>query len=314
MVQTINFKIAGLMVLFLLALGGVTWATEPWVDDNNTIALWHCEESSGTTVEDDTGDYDGIASDENLLGSATSKVGEYSIYPDALYYFKHLTLFDVIMPTGTVEMWFRPDVDIGTSHANMHLWSKYNTGASTYDSLRAFWNANANQITFSNRIAETDYYITSEARTWTGGTWYHACFEWGTGGMKLYIDGVLESANENVTGHPDDGSAGDFAVGCYSDFQPVFDYIFNGRIDEIRISNIQRDCTITSPTTTTTTSTTTTTLEPTTTTTTLEPTTTTTVPGTTTTTLAPSEGTTNNSYLWIILLIIGLFLAIVLIK
>jgi len=321
-----NLKFAGLMVLFVIAMGGVTWATEPWEVDANTLALYHCEDTSGTVVDDATGNYDGVANVTALLGSSVHKVGDYSIYPNKVNYFQNITLLSTFPGNGTVELWFNPDVSISTSHANMRLFTK----AGTLGSLDLWFETNSNQLGFNNVYSSANHLVYSTGRTWNAEQWYHVAVMWGTGGMKMYIDGVLEDENTDE-GKP--GNAGyPFTVGCYS-YDTTTGYCFDGKIDEIRVSNIQRDCTITSPTTTTTTSTTTTstttsttttstttsttttstTTSTTTTSTTTSTTTTTTVPGTTTTTLAPGEAVTNNSYLILILIIIGLFLAIVLI-
>ncbi|MBU1067706.1 LamG domain-containing protein [Patescibacteria group bacterium] len=213
---------------------------QPYVLDVNTLALYHCEEAhNGTTVSDETGNYDGTASNAALIGSTPPRFGTYSIYPNALYNFINGTLLDVWPNNGSIEMWFCPDVNISTSHGHMYLFSKYNTAAPNYDELSIMFPVNANRLRARIQWAGSDIAIDSSARTWNAGQWYHVCVTWGSTGLKMYIDNVLEGSNA-ATGSPADGTAGPFAIGCYYDFTPTIAYFFDGRIDEIRVSDIQR--------------------------------------------------------------------------
>ncbi|MHB8827994.1 MAG: LamG-like jellyroll fold domain-containing protein [Syntrophales bacterium] len=62
--------------------------------------------------------------------------------------------------------------------------------------------------------------------------WTHVAATWGSGGAKLYINGVLVGSDAN-TGMPASGYSGSVRIrnGAHS---------FGGRLDELRISNVQR--------------------------------------------------------------------------
>ena len=73
--------------------------------------------------------------------------------------------------------------------------------------------------------------------------WFHLAFTWGNSGMKLYINGVLQSVQSSVT-HSAMNNAINFYVGThgyklYGGNYNVKDF-FDGQIDEVRIWDHQR--------------------------------------------------------------------------
>jgi hypothetical protein len=73
--------------------------------------------------------------------------------------------------------------------------------------------------------------------------WIHVAFSWGTDGMKMYIDGVLQNDQNSITYSALNNSY-NFYVGCngymlHNGTYVISDY-FDGQIDELRIWNYQK--------------------------------------------------------------------------
>lgn len=82
--------------------------------------------------------------------------------------------------------------------------------------------------------------LPSNSATITPDTWRNYALSWGDAGLRFYIDGDLVSSNSNTdtlnpsTGWWAVGVAGSSAIGSPGQG-------FNGTMDELRISNVQRD-------------------------------------------------------------------------
>jgi hypothetical protein len=73
--------------------------------------------------------------------------------------------------------------------------------------------------------------------------WFHTAFTWGNSGMKLYINGVLQSVQSSVT-HTAMNNSINFYIGTHgyklhSGNYNIKDF-FDGQIDEVRIWNYQK--------------------------------------------------------------------------
>lgn len=66
------------------------------------------------------------------------------------------------------------------------------------------------------------------------GCWHHVAGTWGGRGLEMWIDGTLRNVNSGYTGGMY-AQTDDWHVGC--DFAG---YCMNGRIDEVRVSSVQR--------------------------------------------------------------------------
>ena len=64
------------------------------------------------------------------------------------------------------------------------------------------------------------------------GCWHHVAGTWGARGMEIWVDGVLRGTN-SFTGYPQIGDP--YLFGC-----DAWSRCFKGRMDEVRISNVQR--------------------------------------------------------------------------
>jgi len=201
----------------------------PYSVDEDTIALYHCDDGSGTTVTDETGNYDASLSNADAW-SATAKYGAASIYPNALYRMTQSTLLDSMPDNGTVEFWFCPDIDVSKFYV---LFRKY--GGDGKDLGLWFEAAASYALQFYKVGSDGVKTINSTTNTWTAGTWYHVAITWGSEGMKLWINDECEATGESTTA-PGGGTATDFTVGSNYGHGDEFD----GKIDEIRVSSVQR--------------------------------------------------------------------------
>lgn len=72
-------------------------------------------------------------------------------------------------------------------------------------------------------------YLNTSKVDWDNETWYNITVEWGSGGFKIFVDGVEEDSDAN-TGSMDDGTSGDFVFG--QSFR-VGGRNFDGAIDDV---------------------------------------------------------------------------------
>ena len=205
----------------------------PWEVDANTLALYHCDTGSGTTLVDETGNYNATLQSSDAW-STEHKFGTHSFYSNNLYQATQATLLDTVPANGTIEFWFCPDSTIPATHTFWPLIAKWNTtGPDEY--MRINFLENDQRINFFMAVGGATYNLYSTTTTWTGGQWYHVRCTWGSNGMELWVNGVKEDSN-TFTGHMSNGTQSDFFICGYWSGS----YRFPGKIDELRVSNIQR--------------------------------------------------------------------------
>jgi hypothetical protein len=140
-----------------------------------------------------------------------------------------------------IEMWFKPDVDIdANSHSDYTaLIARNNFGENCEFGI--FFSEGVGfdgKLAFALNITTGDYRIIySDQDNWTAGTWYHvAATVDPVDGMKLYVNGVLQSETNPYTVAPcatDDITT----LGVWGDANIRY---FNGSIDEVRLWNFSR--------------------------------------------------------------------------
>lgn len=197
--------------------------------DANTLVLLHLNEGSGTTTADSSGrGYNGT-----LMSSPTWVAGKYS---NALRFSSSLNQYVNFgkpipdgTPEGTVECWIKPSVTLGSGTSGF----QYFVGDDTGNRCVLFYNAG--QVVFAKNwtlvVKEVRY-----STTLLSGTWYHIKGTWGSGGMKLYINDVLQASNTDTSAYQSAGF--DSLLGKQSYYYPSG--LYDGIIDEVRISNIAR--------------------------------------------------------------------------
>jgi hypothetical protein len=206
---------------------------EEYEVDANTLALWHFNENSGTKAYDETANNNDITLSNAAMWTTTAKMGAAAINPAALYIGTEETLLDVCPANGTIEMWFNPNVTIDSSiSSNKTLMEKIN-GVSQGQYDIAFESGDG-RVWFYNSKAGVKIFSTTAV--WTAGTWYHIAATWGAGGMEIWINGIRENTNA-TTVVMENGTLGNYMIGNHGGGTTAF----NGIIDEMRVSDIQRD-------------------------------------------------------------------------
>jgi len=210
----------------------------PYVVDANTLALINFNEGTGTTAADDTdNDYDFTLSNE-AAWSDTAKFGAHSLYPNALYHASQGTLLDTVPAAGTVEFHFCPDVTFDSdSTAHEFLLYKRNLAVNCYAYILFYLRQDDGLMRVVMERDDCAFIVNmySDQSSWTADQWYHVALTWGATGMKLYIDGLLNDSNAQ-TGRFEDGTNLDFGFG----YSEAHGGPFNGKMDELRVSNVQR--------------------------------------------------------------------------
>ena len=132
--------------------------------------------------------------------------------------------------TGTWEAWFKAN----TLGIQQTIMAKDNTG---YNDDGWLGIASDNRIYFyiDRDSNDTCYELYSDSTVSTG-VWYHVAVTWGSGGMKMYVNGTLQADTDtNTSGIVN--SVRNLEIG---DRNPSPCFYFNGQIDEVRIWNIAR--------------------------------------------------------------------------
>ncbi len=202
--------------------------------DSNTIALWHLNEGVGTTFHDATSNHnDGTMIDANWTDDGR---------------FAKALQFDGTGDYLTVPI--SPSLQSISNDATIEMWFQY-TGMTTSSYTLWRWGTNLNSVTSEAKIAQGDRKLRAlfhAAGQALGGRelmsknplneneWYHVALCYNGEKEQLFINGELQdevTANSNVD-IPDDK----FWIGRNGNAtNPKF---FNGKIDEVRISDIAR--------------------------------------------------------------------------
>lgn len=206
--------------------------------DANTLALWHCDDGSGTSAADAKGTYpltltgvtwggsDGGGQDATQQAFAS---GSYLVFNGTTGKATAGTLLNTMPGYWTIEAWARLDAAVT---ADVTLWSKRQDATTgDYFGLKirtdgALW------VTFVT--GGKSYSTGSAPLTWNVGTWYHVAMTAGNGGIRVYRNGVLAVVLPFM-GMIKDGSASPLQFGVFFDGTGPF----KGALDEIRVLNIE---------------------------------------------------------------------------
>ena len=221
----------------------VTYST--YVNGLSPLAYWRLDESSGTTVYDETGTNDGTyingpslgqggaLADEPahtavaFAGTPNNDTGDYIEIADDPSY---------LIDEGAIQLWFNTS-DV-TQDA--YLFSKDASGTVSGGHVQIGLNA-ASHVIVRLQDTATSYNVESTTAL-TANEWHHVVFTFGSGGMQLYVDGQLVDTDAYTGGlGTSSGGTGNIepivigassATSVSGTGNPTTDH-FGGRIDEV---------------------------------------------------------------------------------
>ena len=202
-------------------LSSVSSSVGAFTSDANTQLLMHFDDSALTTDSGNTG--------HTMTNSGAARNGTYSKYGSYSAYFNGSSVIsaanhaDWSYGTGdlTVEFWARSDNL--SANDGIYDFNKYSTGTPVITSTSTGGGSFAVQVPSGGTITTAG----------SNNTWYHIAFTRQSGTYRLYKDGV-QTHSGSWSGSQ--SSSNGIAIGNYYNGG----YGYNGYLDELRVSNINR--------------------------------------------------------------------------
>lgn len=215
-------------------------ATNVW--DTNYRGVWHLKETPSSAPQDSTsqnndGTYNGTwASGAQQTGKLN---GNLKFSPASTNGISVNGIADDIA-TGnlTYSFWFNP-TSTWTSAASNDAYLFSLTGATSENDARVYLDQVDGTLGFTIFDTCTPTAITANTSqtSWTGGTWYHVVTVFSsTAGMSVYINGALAGTDSNTARCTTPAST----TAIIGDYYPIGSDNYDGKIDEMRVSNAVR--------------------------------------------------------------------------
>lgn len=207
-----------------------------FVTDTSTLALWHCDDKAGSSVFDYSGNGKNLtlrngvtwdSQDGGNFGNSNPAVkfseGSSLIFNGANY---AIDTLHANISEGTLELWFNKNSSSQTTGSRLfHLRS-----TTTNDFIEAQIYNGINVRTYSQTSG-----ITSQITTLTQNVWYHLAVTWGSKGINIFLNGVLQGNLPD--GWHFDNKTCNLIMG--SGYNSGYTAFFNGKISEIRFLKYQ---------------------------------------------------------------------------
>lgn len=206
-------------------------STDTW--DVNYVMILHGDDGADNTEVDDA-TANNHHGDKNAAGNPTAETGGkigYAQHGDGTKFATIPDHADFDISNGQISLWFNID-NFNAAVWNLFLSKIPGTSADGNWAIRTF--APNGFVRFYLKSASTWKTVDSDSTSWTSGVWYHVLVQFGTGGVIMYIDNSVQTDTDAATTGINGGAVIDFMT--YSDYDSFFD----GLLDEVRISNIQR--------------------------------------------------------------------------
>ena len=218
---------------------------DPWFEDGEIVAdqytraLYHLNANAGLTAIDSNASCGGSGCFPLTLVTGTwdavdKKYGVSSIDFAGTDYATSGNLLDLNAAAITISMWIKPNAQIDNLSGRQHIATKYNTATDQF--MWYFVNLDG-RLRFALESSEArviDMYSTTA--TWSAGAWYHVMVKYGSGGAKMYVNGVLEDSDAQEWGMMN-GTSDSFFLGSSGEGG----WKFNGNIDEVEVATTNRN-------------------------------------------------------------------------
>ena len=210
--------------------GAADGAGDPW--DANYVGVWHCAEASWGGTPNEVKDTSGTGNNGVRVGDATTTATNAKIYRSGT--------FD---GTGdNVDLGEGDDIIEGETEITVSAWVKLDIAA---DERRNYIVDNHGaSLTLRRANTEVFSFAVHNGTAWGGATsathadtnWHHVVGLWDASDVYIYVDGVSEDATPgSLSGGAINSTAQNLFIST-----DIADYIFDGLIDEVRISNTVR--------------------------------------------------------------------------
>ena len=221
-----------------------TPSTTPFVNDDDTLLLLHCDGTNGSTFIDDDNGFGrtriGFAANGNAQIDTTQyKFSGSSAYFDGTNDWIEKgtdTLLDVATSTEfTYEMWIRPASVSGIKVLATNR--DGNLPAGTFDI--SIWSGSFGGTRTASILIEfgSGQYIITGNNVVSANTWHHiACVRDSSNNIKIYVDGTDQTDYTQGTHANAYILNNDLAIGA----NPLDIYDYQGHIDEFRVSDVCR--------------------------------------------------------------------------
>ncbi|GEM_PF-3704299 len=224
------------LLLLTIAMFSITHLSvgQEYVPDSNTVALWHFNETSGSTVSDGSGNgHDGFATGTAIAGGRFGQGRKFLGTGDSI----NVDRTDFKLAQFTVEAWIYIDSMAGS--LNHFIVSNMHSGVDMGFFLDVQPITQQVLFTVGSGVG-SDYHLFS-ASTINEKQWYHIAATYDGDSMKIFINGVKDAAAAWTNLSYEVSNTYPLKIGNHNlnPWDPP-DQFFDGTIDEIRISNIAR--------------------------------------------------------------------------
>ena len=211
---------------FTNCAGQPQWPFQGWIDDvrlysdqltDDEVALlanvaaapapnlghWGFEETAGTNIDESVGNRDGtlVIDVEPVEYDQPGQIGKSMKFPAWKQYIQVDHGGAYAVPNGSVAIWFKPDPGkiTGYSKSSGGLFAMDQLNPNDGDLTVGVKCLNNTQCVAFARLQDVAACGGDPNKLWVESTtimdnsqWHHVVFTYGTGGMKLYLDGTLE--------------------------------------------------------------------------------------------------------------------------
>ena len=225
------------------------WYGKSGASDPSTTATWnsnykmvqHMKDATTSTILDSTdNDNDGAKKDVNEPAEADAKIAKGQHFDGSDDYITSPTILDNPPANGSISLIVKPDND-SEAEDKRFLVKINNETAGERGFIDLYWSASAgagSRFITARKMLDAGVIALVSTTELTSASYLFITTTWGADGFKLFINGVLEDSNA-ATSSWANGTLRDFILGGYnwggSIVQP-----FDGKIDEVRVSDVQR--------------------------------------------------------------------------